>query len=124
MTTAVTCPTVRIHPAIVAMAGVKVCWGPDERTAAEQAHHLWRSSGVPGELSQELGMPAHFDQASELVTIDAVADKVACGPDPERHVAAIKPYLEAGFDEVHVNQMGDVDEGFFTFLRDEVETRL
>jgi len=106
------------------MAGVKVSWGPDEDEAAEVAHHLWRSSGVPGELSQELPMPAHFDQASELVTVDAVKEKVACGPDPEKHAAAITPYLEAGFDEVYVSQMGDVDEGFFAFFRDEVLPRL
>lgn len=106
------------------MAGVKVSWGPDEDQAAEIAHRLWRSSGVPGELSQELPVPAHFDQASELVTVDAVKEEVACGPDPEKHAAAIRSYVDAGFDEVYVSQMGDVDEGFFAFLRDEVLPRL
>jgi G6PDH family F420-dependent oxidoreductase len=106
------------------MAGVKVCWGPDEDDAAKVAHRLWRSSGVPGELSQELPMPAHFDQASELVTVEDTKDRVACGPDPERHVAAIQPYLDAGFDELYISQMGEVDEGFFTFLRDELLPRL
>ena len=107
-----------------AMGAVKVSWGDDERKAAELAHRLWRSSGVPGELSQELPMPAHFDQAAELVTVEATMEKVACGPDPERHAAAIRPYLEAGFDEVYVSQMGDVTEEFFRFLRGEVEPRL
>jgi G6PDH family F420-dependent oxidoreductase len=106
------------------MAGVKVCWGPDEAKAAEVAHRLWRSSGVPGELSQELAMPAHFEQASELVTVEQVAEKFACGPDPERHVAAIRPYLEAGFDEVYVSQVGEDQAGFFEFFRDEVAPRL
>jgi G6PDH family F420-dependent oxidoreductase len=106
------------------MGAVKVSWGDDERKAGELAHRLWRSSGVPGELSQELAMPAHFEQASELVTVEATMEKVACGPDPERHAAAVRPYLEAGFDEVYVSQMGEVTEGFFRFLRDEVEPRL
>ena len=106
------------------MAGVKVCYGPDEEKAAELAHRMWRSSGVPGELSQELVVPAHFEQAAELVTVEQLAEKIPSGPDPERHAAAIRKYIEAGFDEIYVNQVGDVDESFFRFFREEVEPRL
>lgn len=105
-------------------AGVKVCWGPDEQAARKTAFELWRSSSVPGQLSQDLPMPSHFEQAAELVTEELVADKIACGPDPERHVAAIRPYLDAGFDEVHLSQIGEGQEGFFEFFRSEVEPRL
>ena len=31
---------------------------PDEEECATLAHRLWRTSGVPGELSQELRTPA------------------------------------------------------------------
>lgn len=105
-------------------AGLKVCWNPDEAVARKRAHELWRSSGVPGQLSQDLPMPSHFEQASELVTEDMVADKIPCGPDPERFVATLRPYLEAGFDEIYVQQVGDGQEGFFRFFREEVEPRL
>jgi hypothetical protein len=43
-----------------ASAGMKVCWGPDADECATLAHRLWRTSGVPGELSQELRTPALF----------------------------------------------------------------
>ncbi len=105
-------------------AGVKVCWGSDEQAAAETVHRLWRNQLVGGELSQELPMPAHFDQASEHVTVDAVKEQVACGPDPERHVAAIKEYVDAGFDEIYVNQIGPDQAGFFEFFANEVRPRL
>ncbi|QXC62210.1 TIGR03557 family F420-dependent LLM class oxidoreductase [Aquihabitans sp. G128] len=106
------------------MAGVKVCWGADEDEAAKLAHHLWRNEGVPGELAQELPMPGHFAQASELVTVEAIKDSHACGPDPERHVEILKEYLDAGFDEVYVNQIGPDQEGFFEFFESEVRPRL
>lgn len=106
------------------MAGVKVCWGADEDEAAALAHRLWRNQEVPGELAQELPMPAHFDQASELVTVDRVKEGLACGPDPERHVEAIKEYLDAGFDELYVNQIGPDHAGFFDFFEREVRPRL
>jgi G6PDH family F420-dependent oxidoreductase len=105
-------------------AGVKVCWGHDEAACRRQAFETWRSSSVPGQLSQDLPMPSHFDQASELVTEDMVAEKMACGPDLERHLAAIRPYVEAGFDEVFISQVGGATPEFFDFFRKEIEPRL
>lgn len=53
-----------------------------------------------------------------------VAEQVTCGPDPERHVEAITNYLEAGFDEVYINQIGPDQEGFFHFYERELRPRL
>jgi G6PDH family F420-dependent oxidoreductase len=106
------------------VATIKVCWGEDEDQAKKEAHRLWASSGVPGESSQELSMPTHFEQAAELVTVDALAEKIPCGPDPDRHVATIASYLDAGFDEVHLSQVGHDQEGFFRFWREELRPRL
>ena len=106
------------------IATVKICWGPDEQAAKQTAHRLWASSGVPGEASQELAMPQHFEEAAELVTPDALAEKIPCGPDPDRHADAIRQYVDAGFDEIHVGQIGDDHEGFFKFFTDELAPRL
>ena len=104
--------------------GMKVCWGPDEEAAKQLAHSLWPTSGLEGELSQELPMPAHFEQAAAKVTPDDVAESITCGPDPERHVEAVRAYLDAGFDEVYVSQVGPDQEGFLRFFKDEVLPRL
>ena len=65
-----------------------------------------------------------FEQASELVTEDMVAEKVTCGTDPEEHAAAVREYIEAGFDEVYVSQMGPDQEGMIRFYESEVLPRL
>jgi G6PDH family F420-dependent oxidoreductase len=93
--------------------GAKVCFGPDEAEARRTAHRLWPNVGLPGELAQILPMPAHFEQASELVTEDAVADVVPCGPDIDRHVDALKEYEQAGVDELFVQQIGPEQDAFF-----------
>ena len=103
---------------------MKVCWGDHEDQCKKLAHELWRSSGVPGELSQELRMPAHFEQAAELVTPEKLAEKIPCGPDPERHLAAIRPYIDAGYDEIYISQVGMDQDGFFTFFNNELRPRL
>jgi G6PDH family F420-dependent oxidoreductase len=104
--------------------GLKVCWGRDERAARKAAFELWPNTLLPGQLSQELALPSHFEQASQLVTEDALAEMVACGPDPERHLASIRQYVDAGFDEVYVSQIGDDQVGFFDFWRRELAPRL
>lgn len=107
-----------------AIAALKVCWDQHEQRARKLAFELWPTEAVEGQLSQELPMPAHFEAAVANVTEDMVADLLACGPDPEKHVAAITKYLDAGFDEVYVNQIGPDQEGFFRFYEHELRPRL
>jgi G6PDH family F420-dependent oxidoreductase len=106
------------------IATIKVCWDRDEEVAKKTAHRLWASSGVPGEASQELSMPRHFEEAAELVTPDQLAEKIPCGPDPERFLATINEYVDAGLDEIHIGQVGGDVEGFLAFWATELEPRL
>jgi G6PDH family F420-dependent oxidoreductase len=104
--------------------GMKVCWGRDEAAARKTAFELWPNTLLPGQLSQELALPSHFEQASQLVTEDKVAEAIACGPDPERHLESIRQYVDAGFDEIYVSQIGRDQAGFFEFYRRELAPRL
>ena len=62
-------------------AGTKVCYGADRDAAVATAHRLWPNEALPGELAQVLPQPAHFEQASELVTEEMVAASARAGPD-------------------------------------------
>ena len=79
---------------------------------------------MAGQLSQELALPSHFEAASQLVTEDMVAESITSGPDPERHVEAIEKYIEAGYDEIYIAQVGDDQEGFLNFFAKELRPRL
>ncbi len=110
-------------------AGYKVCWGNDDEQCIEIAHRTWSNSGLPGELSQVLPSPKHFEQASELVTKESTRDSIAYGSDIDRHIDAFRPFVEAGVDVVHISQMGGRHpetsaEGFFEFYADKVLPRL
>ena len=106
------------------MGLVKVCWAADETAAAKLAFDRWPTAAVAGELSQELPTPAHFEQASSIVTQEMVTDRIVCGPDPERHADMLRRYLEAGYDEVYVGQIGDDQRGYFDFFNRELRRRL
>jgi G6PDH family F420-dependent oxidoreductase len=105
-------------------AGLKVCWAQDESQAVKTVHRLWRNEQIGGEAAQIMPLPRHFDQLSSLVTEETIRENTACGPDVDRHVEAVRPYLEAGYDEIYISQIGPEPEGFFDFYAREVLPRL
>jgi hypothetical protein len=72
----------------------------------------------------ELPNPVNFEAASKTVTEEDVAESVPCGPDPEKHIAGIQKYIDAGFDHIAVLQAGPDQEGFLKFWQSELRPRL
>jgi coenzyme F420-dependent glucose-6-phosphate dehydrogenase len=101
-----------------------VCWAADEQTARRIAHETWPTAAMESSLAWELPLPAHFEAVAELVTQDAVAETVICGPDAARHLEAIDKYAAAGYDHVCVHQIGPDQDGFMRFYGDEVLPKL
>ncbi|MDQ4057664.1 MAG: TIGR03557 family F420-dependent LLM class oxidoreductase [Actinomycetota bacterium] len=105
-------------------AEVHVCWGEDEAKARQTAVEWWPNIAVKGELAQELPMPAHFEQAAQMIEEGDVAQLVACGPDAAKHVGNIEKFLDAGYDHVFIHQIGPDQDGFFDFYESEVLPKL
>jgi G6PDH family F420-dependent oxidoreductase len=103
-----------------AQGGFKVCWAPDAADARRTAHRLWPNDQIPGEAAQLLPLPRHFRQLSDLITEEMVGENTPCGPDPETHLEAIRAFVDAGYDEVYVNQIGPDQEGFFDFYAEQI----
>ena len=101
-----------------------VCWAEDEATAKRTVKEIWPNAGIPGQLGQDLPTPQHFEQVAELVTEDALAERITCGPDPERHAQAMREFVDAGFDHVYVHQIGSNQAEFIQFFADEVLPKL
>jgi G6PDH family F420-dependent oxidoreductase len=97
-----------------------VCWAESEDEAIATALDWWPNAALGGDLGQELPLPRHFRQATEAVTAEQIAEAIVCGPDADRHRAAIAAFERAGFDHVYVHQVGPQQEGFLRFYRREV----
>jgi G6PDH family F420-dependent oxidoreductase len=89
-----------------AAAGAKVAFARTQEEGWEHAHRLWPNAGLPGELAQVLPTPEHFEQASQLVTEESTRHSVVAGDDPEAHLGQLRAYAVAGYDTVHVANMG------------------
>ena len=101
-------------------AGLKVCFAETEDDGVRIAHERWANEGLPGELAQVLPSPKHFEQASAMVPPEMTAKSHACGPDPEKHLESIRKYVDAGYDEIYVNNIGPHWPGFFDLYAKEI----
>jgi coenzyme F420-dependent glucose-6-phosphate dehydrogenase len=101
-------------------AELTVCWAKDEATAKRIAREHWPTSAMESNLSWELPLPEHFEAVAELVTEDHVAESIICGPDPRRHLGAIRRYAAAGYDHVCIHQVGKDQKSFFEFYAEEI----
>jgi len=104
----------------VVAGGMKACVAEDEGRARATVHRLWPSEALPGELAQLLPTPAHFEQASLLVSPEQASESVPCGPDIDRHLEAVAAYADAGFDELYIQQIGPEQERFFELYATEI----
>jgi G6PDH family F420-dependent oxidoreductase len=103
---------------------LKVCWGRDASACRKLAYEIWPTSGVPGELSQELRTPSLFEQASSNVSEEQATEGMPAGPDVELYVEAVRQYAKAGITEVTIHQVGDDQAGFLEFWVDELAPAL
>lgn len=99
---------------------VTVCVAPSDEQARKVAHEWWPNAAIEGQLGQELPMPDHFEQAAEMVTEEDVAEAVVCSADPQRHLDAIREFLDAGYDHVYVHQVGPEQDLFFDLYEREI----
>jgi coenzyme F420-dependent glucose-6-phosphate dehydrogenase len=103
---------------------ITCCWAASEEEGARTACEIWPNAVLGGDLGYELPIPAHFEQATEDVTPDQIAEAIPCGPDPDRWLRDIRAYEDAGYTHIYFHQIGYDQNGFFRFWREELQPRL
>jgi G6PDH family F420-dependent oxidoreductase len=83
-----------------------VCYDADRDTAIARAHEQFRWFGGGWKVNAELPSTAGFAAATEFVRPEDVAEHISCGPDVDAHLAAARPYAEAGFTDLALVQIG------------------
>jgi G6PDH family F420-dependent oxidoreductase len=85
---------------------IALAYDADREAAIERAHAQFRWFGLGWKVNADLPNPEAFAAATQFVTPDQVADAIGCGPDVDEHVAKIKPFIDAGFTEIALVQIG------------------
>ncbi|MCF6525465.1 LLM class F420-dependent oxidoreductase [Streptomyces sp. JJ36] len=95
-----------------------VCYDPDRDAAVRRAHDQFRWFAGGWKVNSELPGPASFAAATQFVRPEDVAETIPCGDDPAHFVQAVKPFVDAGFTEVALVQVGgDSQHDFLEWAR-------
>jgi G6PDH family F420-dependent oxidoreductase len=92
---------------------IALAYDTDREAAIRRAHEQFRWFGLGWKVNADLPGPSSFEGATQFVRPEDVAEQLSCGPDVEEHVEAIKPFLDAGFDEVALVQIGAAQQEAF-----------
>ena len=103
---------------------ITMCWAASEEEGAKTACEIWPNAALGGDLGYELPRPEHFEQATEKVTPEDIAEAIPCGPDVDRYVEDIREYEAAGYTHIYFHQIGHDQDGFFRFWQDELAPKL
>jgi G6PDH family F420-dependent oxidoreductase len=90
-----------------------ICYDPDRDAAVRRAHDQFRWFAGGWKVNAELPGTAGFAGATQFVRPEDVAGSIPCGPDLDTHLAAIAPYVQAGFSHVAVVQIGGAQQEEF-----------
>ena len=93
---------------------IAVSYDEDRDAAVRRAHDQFRWFGLGWKVNSDLPNPDSFEGATQFVTAEQVAEQLSCGPDVEEHVEKIKPFIDAGFTEVALVQIGADSQQQFT----------
>jgi G6PDH family F420-dependent oxidoreductase len=88
------------------VAQLAVCFDPDRDAAVERAHDQFRWFGLGWKVNADLPAPSSFEGASQFVRPEDVAEQLPCGNDVEEFVEKLRPFVDAGFTEVALVQIG------------------
>jgi G6PDH family F420-dependent oxidoreductase len=100
---------------------VPISWDPSRDDAVDRAHDQFRWFGGGWKVNAEIPGTAGFAAASQFVRKDDIAAAISCGPDVDSHVKAVRAFIDAGFTDVAVVQIGgDTQPAFLEWAEQEL----
>ena len=99
---------------------IALCYDPDRDSAVARAHQQFRWFGLGWKVNADLPNPESFAAATQFVTPAQVGEQLACGPDVEEHLTKIQPFIDAGFTEIALVQIGAEQQPFLEWAEKEL----
>ncbi|HET6597325.1 MAG TPA: TIGR03557 family F420-dependent LLM class oxidoreductase [Anaerolineales bacterium] len=99
---------------------IKVCWAYSQEEARETVKHWWPTSTVSGALHSDLPTPKHFQDVVDAMGDPKIPEDTVLGPNPTSYLKAIQTLQENGYDHIYLHQIGQDQEGFFKFFKNEL----
>ena len=84
---------------------IHISWAPSDDEAVDQAVREWPNGGMPFP-KQDIKNPEDFAAMAKLVRPEDFTNRVLMTSDLDRHIGHIQHYVDMGFDEIHLHDVG------------------
>ncbi len=101
------------------MLQIHVSWAPTDQAAIDQAVLEWPNGGMSFP-KQDIKNPEDFAAMAKLVRPEHFTNRVLMTSDLAAHTAHIQHYVDMGFDEVHLHNVGRNQAEFIEVFGKEV----
>lgn len=105
------------------MLQVKVSYAPTVEEATEAAVRDWPNGGMAFPKG-DIRDPEDFEAMAKLVRPENYKNRVLIAPDPDSHIAYLQHFIDLGFDEIYVHNVGREQEPFIKFYGEQVNPNL
>jgi coenzyme F420-dependent glucose-6-phosphate dehydrogenase len=105
------------------MIEVKVSFDPDPVAALENTRG-WAALSLTAEEKHSVEDPAEMERLAAQLPIERIAKRWIVSSDPDEHVAAIKTYMDYGFDHLVFHAPGEDQSRFISLYAKEILPRL
>ena len=102
---------------------IHVSWAPTQEEAIDNAVREWPNGGMPFP-KQDIRNPEDFANMAKMVRPEHFTNRVLISADLDEHAANIAKYVEMGFDEIHVHNVGRNQPEFIKAYGDRVIPKL
>jgi probable non-F420 flavinoid oxidoreductase len=91
---------------------VALSWAQSEAEAESEALHQWGANVAGGEVNWDLRRPGDFDTLSRFVRTEDIREAVLVSADLGQHRAWLAEFVEMGFSEIYLHQVGRQQQSF------------
>jgi len=105
------------------MIEVKVSFDTDPERALNDTRH-WAALSLSAEEKHSVQDPAEMERLAEALPIERVAKRWIVSSDPDEHVAAIKTYIDYGFDHLVFHAPGPDQSRFLKLYAEHILPKL
>ena len=92
-------------PKVPKLLQLHVSWAPTEEEALRNAMVEWPNGGMPFP-KQDIKNPEDFAAMAKLVRPEDFKNRVLISSDLSKHTEHVQHYLDMGFDEIHLHNVG------------------
>ena len=99
---------------------IHISWAPTDDEAMENALVEWPNGGMAFFPKQDIKNPEDFEGIAKLVRPEDFKNRVLISSDLEVHTKHLQRYVDMGYDEVHVHNVGRNQTEFIEVFGKEV----